>query len=73
MILPPFNESTPCAKCGHGWASTDYHASQQAELSCPGCFVATQLEPAEHFERRCSRCGFRWLEAILPPNEKAIP
>jgi ribosomal protein L37E len=46
--LPPYDETTKCAKCGHGSLTTNYKTGREQ----------TALVPVEHLIRVCSRCGY---------------
>lgn len=61
--LPPFSGDKPtCVKCGHAGALTRYRARQAIVLG-PGDF--DRLTDAEHLERKCRRCDYRWVEATV--------
>lgn len=63
MNLPAFSGDDPtCPKCGNEGASTRYVTGRDP-FGCRTCPVK------EHFHRECTRCGFVWVEAIVPSFE----
>jgi hypothetical protein len=61
--LPPFSgDDTTCCKCSNEGALTRYIAENQ-----PSCGLRVGLGRPQRLERRCTRCGFEWDEAINPP------
>ncbi len=64
--LPPFSDTSCCAKCGGDDVMTDYHKDAHE----PVCVLAKELSKpecckVEHLERVCRRCHYKWAEAIL--------
>ena len=60
-----FNENAACPKCGNVDVGA-VHCNDQYPYSFQKCY---ELEPRgnirEHIHRRCSRCHYEWLEAVL--------
>ena len=63
-MLPPFNASATCPKCGHGDISTGYVRSHRAWES-PECSLTYPAKHTEHLDRHCQCCHYVWAEAVL--------
>lgn len=61
--LPVFNESTPCLKCGCIDYSIEYSNSSDT------VFCARQTGTHSHLHRKCTRCGYVWIERTLDPHD----
>jgi hypothetical protein len=54
-----------CPKCGDDKAFTTYHKTDFVESPC--------YHKGEHIHRKCSRCGYFWVELCLDATpEQAI-
>jgi hypothetical protein len=61
--LPPFSGDDPtCIKCGNVGAHTKHCPSAG---SVAEAWDTDRLLTAEHLERECSRCAYRWAEATI--------
>lgn len=65
MALPPFNAEAICPKCGGEeigiyYSRNRYHCSYDCGNELPW-----QDREVAHMERKCRRCGYRWIEAPL--------
>ncbi|MGI5171905.1 hypothetical protein ACQEU3_46940 [Spirillospora sp. CA-253888] len=61
--LPPYSgDNARCAKCQWRNARTRYYAANGAPAH-----DFHRVTQAEHLERECERCDYRWAEAINPP------
>ena len=59
--MQPYNPAGHCPKCGHDDIATEYHRADT--LDCAP--HRESYDSAEHIERQCKRCQFRWYEAPL--------
>lgn len=79
-VMPMFNGDEVCPKCEWPNVSTRYCEypvpsqavcwEQRVELGTifDGIHGHTQYG-REHLHRRCGRCGYEWLEEVLPPPD----
>lgn len=80
--LPPYDVNARCPKC-RAVPGVTYHAG--LETTIPGtsdywpCFYSSRPGPVgEHLCRRCSRCGYSWMEATADatgntPDLRSLP
>ena len=60
--MKPFDQMTPCAKCGADGATAEWRDAHNC-----GSYVCR--EP-ERIIRRCQRCGYKWCEAPLDEADR---
>jgi hypothetical protein len=75
-LLPPFNPTARCPKCGCGFLRTHYcmdaHYPHDARLKM------LDKTLGEHLDRVCDDCGYTWLEQTIdtpmtPPTRPVTP
>lgn len=60
--LPPYSgEDAQCVKCSNTGAFTEWRPAES---------LGTTVLKAEHLRRQCTRCDYRWDEALNPPKEQ---
>jgi hypothetical protein len=71
MLIPPFDESATCPKCGSGDINTRHIVKGgRNHFWRPGCGLWSMSDP-EHMDRHCRRRGYEWAEAPLDAPEPA--
>jgi hypothetical protein len=74
--LSPFQADGVCIKCGCEKIHTQYHKGVATYEPCYDHFDAHRSriqgdgwisvsEFPEHVDRRCTRCSYKWVEAVL--------
>jgi len=71
--MPEFLADRLCAKCGHTGVSTVYHQGISNWEPCYAIFDADRNRQGglntthfpEHFDRRCTRCSYKWCEGVI--------
>lgn len=61
--MKPLSLRTRCAKCGCGKVEVYYHEAKPFPRDCCGTH-------GEHMKRKCSRCGYWWLESPIPTRKQ---
>ena len=61
LDLPMYDPLANCPKCGADYAKTNYCTGEFSSSRSP----CRERLGEEHLDRRCERCGFLWLEAVL--------
>lgn len=83
MILPPYNPSAKCVKCGSERVDTAFHLGECTaiiveQIGRPPVKVSgAKPHPCSqtvdpHMLRHCSNCGYEWLEAPVDQIEEAV-
>lgn len=62
--LKPFDQDSPCVKCGCASAESEHALIYVARPSVLGSAMP-EHEEVEFISRRCCRCKFVWREACL--------
>ena len=71
--LQPLSTIPQCAKCGMRVISTTFHEAAwsytphhhdywRTDLYKWRCLLTHRYHPVEHLDRKCSNCGWEWLE-----------
>ncbi len=65
MTFVPFDSIQACPKCGADDVVRQYHPDGHC-YSCPGKTVGRDCCQAEHHQRLCRGCGYKWAEKVKP-------
>jgi len=68
MTLPPFDPTGSCPKCLHSNITVSYHNESCHDSTCPRSF-----QGPEHLSRCCTRCHYKWCEAVIPTTPETNP
>ena len=77
-MLPPYNATASCTKCGGKEIGTWYCAKDtwvqsDGERRCSrGSGDPAWTAEHEHLHRSCARCRYGWVEGIITPGAEEV-